>query len=295
MIFALALAMLAAVLNASGDLAQRRATRDQPDELSGSARLMWNLFRRPIWLAGVVASLLGLCVHVVALSLGELAMVQPVLVLELPLAVLGGSLLFGARLTRRDWCAVGMLAVGLALFVFCLSPTGGAPLQVSGGAWAAGLGTIGVVVAVSAVAGWRARADLRAGLLGAAAGIGYGATAVLFAAAGAAPALGAAAGLGSWQAYASIAVGLTSFYLLQNSLNSGLLVATEPGLTLLNPIVAVTWGLVVFGEQARTGPWLIGSVSGAALLVAGTLILVRSPALQGSTAGPRRTGQVQPA
>lgn len=87
----------------------------------------------------------------------------------------------------------------------------------------------------------------------------------------------------TWQTYAAIAVGLVSFYLLQNSLNSGLLVATEPGLTLANPLVAVIWGLVVFGEQARTGPWLIGSVAGAVLLVLGTLLLSRSPVLQAST------------
>ncbi|MDQ4115392.1 MAG: hypothetical protein M3235_00355, partial [Actinomycetota bacterium] len=62
-----------------------------------------------------------------------------------------------------------------------------------------------------------------------------------------------------------------------------LLVATEPGLTLLNPIVSVSWGLLVFGEHARTGAWLVGSVAGAALMITGTLLLVRSPVLRSST------------
>lgn len=134
--------------------------------------------------------------------------------------------------------------------------------------------------------------DLRAGMRGLAAGIGYGATAVLFSAAGATASGGVGPIATTSQTYAAVLVGLGSFYLLQNSLNSGLLVATEPGLTLANPIVAVTWGLVLFGEQARTGPWLVGSVTGGVLLVAGTLVLTRSPVLQ---SGSRDTDQEETA
>ncbi len=42
-------------------------------------------------------------------------------------------------------------------------------------------------------------------------------------------------------------------------------------------------GLVlVFGEHVRTGPWLVGSVAGAVLLAAGTILLSRSPVLESS-------------
>ncbi|MEJ2863575.1 DMT family transporter [Actinomycetospora flava] len=281
----LGLAVVAAILNASGDLLQRRATRDEPDQATGGARMLLDLARHPAWLGGVVASLVGLCVHVVALSLGELATVQPLLVLEMPLAVLGMSRLFGVSLSRRDWVAVGLLTLGLAAFVVFLSPTGGDPTQVSGVQWAVGLGILAVVGAAAALVGLYSGRDLRAGLLGLAAGVGYGAAAVLFSAAGSAASGGITAIATTWQTYAAIVVALFSFYLLQNSLNSGLLVATEPGLTLANPIVAVTWGLLLFGEQARTGAWLIGSVAGGVLLVAGTLLLSRSPVLDAHASG----------
>jgi drug/metabolite transporter (DMT)-like permease len=275
----LGLAVLAAILNASGDLLQRRATRDEPNPRSGHLRLLLDLARRPAWLGGVVASLVGLGVHVVALSTGELATVQPLLVLEMPLAVIGMSRLFGVSLARRDWIAVALLTLGLAAFVFSLSPTGGDPTQVLGTAWAVGLGVLAALVAAATLIGVFSGRDLRAGMLGLAAGLGYGTTAVLFSAASG----GITALATTWQTWTAIAVGLVSFYLLQNSLNSGLLVATEPGLTLANPLVAVTWGLLLFGEQARTGPWLIGSITGGALLIAGTLLLTRSPVLHATS------------
>lgn len=78
----------------------------------------------------------------------------------------------------------------------------------------------------------------------------------------------------------ALATGTVSFYLLQNAMVAGRLVAVEPGLTLANPIVAVTWGLFVFGESGRTGPALVGTLAGGALLVGGVILLARSPVLE---------------
>ena len=133
---AVPLAVLAAVLNAGGDLLQRRAGRDEHDRLS-PWRLMRNVARRSGW-CGLLADVCGLGAHVLALSVGEIATVQPLMVLELPVAVLGAALL-GSRPTRREATAVGLLTVGLAGFVVLLSPTAGAPLGVPGTTWSMGL------------------------------------------------------------------------------------------------------------------------------------------------------------
>lgn len=277
---AILLAAVAATCNAAGDLLQRRSARSETSDLRGSLSLVGRLLRQKAWLAGVVVSLAGLGIHITALSLGELATVQPVLVAELPLAVLGSAFFFGRRLARRDWVAVAALAVGLVLFVVFLQPTGGAPLQVSGPQWALGLGVVVVLMALLVTAGWRAENDLRGGLLSAAAGAGYGLTGVLFSVAGRAlSAVGLAGALTTWRTYAAVAAGSISFYLLQNALVAGKLVAVEPGLTLANPIVAVTWGLVVFGEQARGGA-AVGSAIGGVLLAVGVVLLARSPVLE---------------
>ena len=278
---ALALATLAACANAAGDLFQRASARSESSDLRGSLSLLVRLVRQPRWLAGVVVSLLGLAVHVTALSVGELATVQPVLVAELPLAVVGASYLFGRGLGVRDLLSVAMLAVGLALFIGFLGPSGGDPLRVSGGTWAIAVGTVALLVALLAVAGWRAEHDVRGGLLRAAAGAGYGLTGVFFSVMGkSVDADGFGAAFTTWQTYGALAAGGLSFYLLQNAITAGKLVAVEPGLTLVNPLVAVTWGMLVFGEDVRTGGALVGTAVGGVLLVAGVVLLARSPVLE---------------
>jgi uncharacterized membrane protein len=278
--WSLVFAALAAVCNAGGDLLQRGSARHETSTRDESVRLIGRLLRRPAWLFGLLSSLLGLALHLVALALGEVTTVQPVLVVELPLAVLGAAWFFGRKLTNRDRAAIAVLAVGLALFVFSLSPSGGRRLAVPGGIWAIGLAVVIAAVLGLACWAWRAEGELRAGLLGTAAGMGYGLTGVLFATAGQAASTGGpAAAIVTWQGWAAVCTGGASFYLLQNALAAGSLVAVEPGLTLANPLVAVVWGLVVFGETGRMGFALIGTVAGAVLLVVGVLLLVRSPVL----------------
>jgi drug/metabolite transporter (DMT)-like permease len=69
---------------------------------------------------------------------------------------------------------------------------------------------------------------------------------------------------------------------LQKTLQAGRLVASQPALTLANPVVSIAFGIVVFGEHFRSGTWLILALFGAALIVACTVLLARSPLLQGS-------------
>ena len=54
------------------------------------------------------------------------------------------------------------------------------------------------------------------------------------------------------------------------------LVAAQPGITLLDPLVSLLWGTVVLGESTRTGPILLLAALGALAIVTGVLVLVRS-------------------
>ncbi|MCE3555200.1 DMT family transporter [Pseudonocardia sp. RS11V-5] len=278
---AIGLAAGAGLAAAAGDVLQRSSARHETSDPHESVRLLVRLLRRPRWLLGVLVSLAGLVSHITALSLGRIASVQPLLVTELPLAVLGSALFLGGRLGWRDWAGVVLLAASLGGFVALLDPGGGQPLDVPGSVWAIGAGVLLAVMTGLAVAGWRTGGETRAALLGVASGVGYGLTGALFAGAGRRIAhLGPAAALTTWQTYAAVAAGLVSFYLLQNALAAGSLVAVEPGTTLTNPIVAVVWGVVVFGETTATGARLAGALGCAALIVVGVFVLARSPALQ---------------
>ena len=90
--------------------------------------------------------------------------------------------------------------------------------------------------------------------------------------------------IGSWQAWAALVAAGAAFVLLQNALRAGHLVASQPGITLANPLVAAAWGILVFHEQVRTGWWLFGAALGAVALAGGAVLLSRSPLLAPKTA-----------
>jgi hypothetical protein len=76
-----------------------------------------------------------------------------------------------------------------------------------------------------------------------------------------------------------LVLGPAGFVLLQNALRAGRLVASQPGMTLANPLVAVGWGVTAFGERVNTAGWLVLAGFGAGLMVTSTITLARSPAL----------------
>ncbi|RCW46194.1 hypothetical protein DFQ14_102497 [Halopolyspora algeriensis] len=269
--------IVAALLNASASVLQRRATKDEPESASFSLGMVLDLARRPAWILGILAMITGFVLHGIAISLSRIALVQPLLVSELPFTLILASWMFQARIPRRDWSAIGLQSVGLAAFVGCLAPTGGDP-RVSITTWALGIGATAAGVAVLVVLGYRGRREHRAAALGVATGAAFGLNSALIAGVGAVVSHGGGL-FTTWQTYGVAVLGPVSFFLLQNALQAGNLVASQPGFTLTNPLVSVAWGLAVFGEQARGGLFLVGTVAGAVLIGAGTILLARSQLL----------------
>lgn len=62
-----------------------------PQKQNLSLRLIWSLFREPVWFGGILALIAGFLLQATALSGGELAVVEPVLVLELPATLILAS------------------------------------------------------------------------------------------------------------------------------------------------------------------------------------------------------------
>lgn len=267
--------IVAASLNATASVLQRRATKDEPESAGFSLGLFTDLLRRPVWLLGILSMITGFVLHGVSISLSRISLVQPLLVVELPFTLLLGSWYFGARIPRYEWAAIGMQSFGLAAFVGCLHPTGGDPAGIGGGSWAAGVALTVVGIAVLVGLGYRGRREHRAAMLGVATGAAFGLNSSLIAGVGASVSQGGGV-FTTWQTYGIVVLGPLSFFLLQNALQAGNLVASQPGFTLVNPLVSVFWGLLVFGEQGRGGLFLLGTVAGVVLIAAGTIMLSRS-------------------
>ena len=272
----LVLAVLAAGCNAVSSVMQRKANRAEAMQCDFGVALLLRLLTRPAWLVGLAALITSFLLQATALAIGTLSAVEPVLVLELPLALILGSYVLQHPIRHRDWLVAVVMAAGLALLVAVLDPSGGdaqhisTPLALVAAAATAG----GVVALVLAARSGPERS--RAALYGVAAGSGFGLTASLMKLAVARLSADGPAGLFSaWETYAMVAFGIASLGLVQAALNAGTLVAAQPGITLLDPLVSLLWGTVVIGERTRTGPILLLAALGAAVIVGAALYLAR--------------------
>ena len=283
------LAVLASCANATSSVLQRKANREVPRKQNLSPRLIWSLAHQPTWFGGVLAITAGFLLQAAALGNGQLSVVEPILVLELPATLILASWVFRARLGRREWACVVLMAVALASMLFALSPSGGQTANVRWYAWIIAIG-INLAVGGALVAygrrgpAGRGRTEKvgsarQAAVLGVAAGAVFGLTAALMKGMTGTFADGIAGVLTHWELYGMIATGVLGMFLLQSAMNAGQLIAAQPGLTLTDPIVSILWGVLVFGERVRTGWFVILAVAGALMLAAAVLVLIRSPLL----------------
>ncbi len=285
---AVVLVLLATIGNAMALVLQRKAAQDSARARGIGAGKLRDMVQRPAWLVGTSIFAVAVALQATALSLGSIALVQPVLVMELPFTLLLGWFVLGGALRRREWIAVGIMTVGLVVLLVSLQPSGGDALGAGAGVWVLGtIITLGLLWAMHAV-GRRSGPVGRAAFYGIAAGIGSGFVAVIVKAMTEALAEG---GLGevlaTWQSYLLLLVAPVAFIVLQNALRAGRLLASQPGLILGNPLLASIWGVGLLGEQVNGGAAVVGGLVGAVLLTVGVFVLSRSPLLAAQEGGPR--------
>lgn len=272
----LVLAVLAAACNALSSVMQRKANLAEAKQREFGVALLLHLVARPAWLVGLAALIASFLLQATALATGTLSAVEPILVLELPLTLVLAAYVFRRPIRHRYWLVAAGMAGGLALLVAVLDPSGGDAQHISTPlALVATAGTAGGVVALVLAARSGPRRS-RAALYGVAAGSGFGLTASLMKLAVSRLSADGAAGLFSaWETYAMVVFGIASLGLVQAALNAGTLVAAQPGITLLDPLVSLLWGTVVIGEHTRTGPVLVLAGVGAAAIAGGAVVLAR--------------------
>jgi hypothetical protein len=272
----LLIATAAAGCNAFSSVMQRKANREQPEERRFGASLLLHLVAQPAWLIGMGAMIASFLLQAGALSIGTLSAVEPVLVLELPLTLILSAAILRHPLPPRDWATAAAMAAGLALFIAILAPSGGHAEHVSEPVAAAATAATVVAVTLTAALAHVGPDRFRAALFGAAAGAGFGLTASLMKIAVTRLAdRGVGALLQTWETYGTVAAGLASVVLVQAALHAGTLVAAQPGITLLDPLISLLWGTVVIGETVRTGLALIPAAAGGVLVVVAVIVLSR--------------------
>nr|WP_127357346.1 DMT family transporter [Actinacidiphila soli] len=283
-------ALLAAGSNAMATVLQRRAALDVPLDEGFRLKLVIDLLHRPVWLGGMAAVVAAAGFQALALLNGALAVVQPIFVLELPFALLIAGVVLRRRVTRHGWVAVTCIAAGLGIALAAAAPSNGIDRPTGTGWVLVMVCCVGTMAVLVHVALRRPEGRVRAACFAAAAAIGYALTAALLKDATHAWQTGGAAGFFlAWQTYAFAAVGVCALFLLQNAVQSGPLVASQPALTLGDALVSLSLGVTLFGEGVRTGWWLIPEMAGAALVLYGAVHLARIPLTQALVAPPART------
>ena len=293
-VLSLVLAALAATGNAAGAVLQRKAALLTQDAEFGRGVLR-RLIHMRVWLAGILCMVAAFALHATALDKGQLSAVEPIIALELPLSLLFASWAFQSGLGRLEWASTITMTGGVIVVLTALSPTPGKPTGVSHTTYVlAGSGTAGTVAALCLL-GRIGHGPIRAAALGAAAGTSFGLTASLVKESMSQLSHRGLFGLVStWQTYAAICFGVLGVILVQAALHAGRLVAAQPGITLMDPLVSTLWGVLVFDEQTRGGVYLWIAALGAVAMLASVLVLARSPLLEDNSEDAPRVASPRP-
>ncbi|HLK42669.1 MAG TPA: hypothetical protein VKV34_04955 [Thermoleophilia bacterium] len=117
----LVLALLTAFGSVAGFLYKFRGARGVSDvELRRPIRSTVLLFRSPVYLLGIAIGLSSWLVHVGALALAPISLVQATVAGGLVLLTVSADQLFGIEVTRREWIGVTLTAAGLAALAVTL-------------------------------------------------------------------------------------------------------------------------------------------------------------------------------
>jgi hypothetical protein len=241
-------ALAAALCYSVAATLQHRAARREPTQATLDPRLLVRLIHRPQWLLGGAADLTGAGLHGTALVLGPLALVQPMLVSGLILAVPLEAALDRKRPKRRDLAGVIIGGAGLGTFVVVAEPRPG-PLSPEYASLIGVSAMVGLLVAILVSVAARAKGGWRATVLGIAAGAGYALAATLAKACLDRLTDDGWGLLFDWRLYALGIVGLCSIVLNQNAFQAGTLAGPLTGIVLTDPMVSIVIGLTAYHER----------------------------------------------
>lgn len=274
------LALAAGAGNAAGNVLQRKASLLQASQDAFSLRLLLDLVRRPVWLGGFGSMVASFLLQAAALSVGELSVVEPFVAMELPLTLLLASVVFRARLGLREWLNFALMTAGLIILVTALAPHGGNAEATSDLTYAVAGGATAATIALYYLAARRGSVLWRTTMLGLASGTSFGLTATMIKeTVDRLTTNGVVAILVTWQTYTAVGFGILGVVTVQNALHIGPLFAAQPGFTLMDPLVALLWGIMVFGEVVRGGWFAVVAVIGFLAIVGAVIQLSRSALL----------------
>jgi drug/metabolite transporter (DMT)-like permease len=271
--------LAAAVMFGLSDVVEQRSTHEVPERRALSPRLLVDLAKRPLWLAAIVVNILGNVLQIVALHLGALALVQPILVCDLIFASVFAAVLARRPPDRVMSTGVICCAAGVAGFLAIARPGGGhktvsftavLPLAVA----------FAAVVAGCLIAAYRGPRQIRPLWLALACGIDFGVNAFLLKLIPNTLPAGFSDPLQQWPLYAAVIIGPAGFLLSQNAFQAGTMIAPVLAIiTAVDPLISIGVAHAWLGETIASSPLaLAGEVTSLIVMTGGIYVLAhRAP------------------
>jgi len=233
---------------------QHRSAGQAPATARDSFGVLRFVVTQPPWLLGIAIGAVAFILHALALKLGAIAVVQPIMIAGVVLAVPVRTALDRSLPSRRELGSVLVTAVGLATFLVVANPVPSTDPPDRNAALLGTLLCLGVAAAVSKLSARVAHPRTRALLLGIAAGILFGLVAAL---------LKLVVGelgdspvdlLASWPLYALVGAGVCGMAINQRAYQIAPLSMSMPVLNIVDVLVAIGLGAWAFGEPPAHGP-----------------------------------------
>jgi hypothetical protein len=244
-------------------------------------RAFWGLLRHPSWLFGALQGTVGAALHVVALALAPITLVQPIGVIAVPVTVVASALRTRRPPSRSQVLGSVLSVVGVAVLTVLLLAPKAEPVVLP--SWVVVAVTVLVLVGISVLATVTRGAGspvLRCIALATAAAVLFGLNSILIRMVGHVLSTGSIAG--AWPVLLAAVLGLglslpTGLWAMQTAYLSGSPHVVICCLTLVDPISAVIGGHLLLQDGVDiTGLRLGGAVFSAVVAAAGVLLLSRN-------------------
>src|SRR5215469_16539778 len=268
-------ALLAALSNAVNEATQHVASTAAPSR--SGWQLVVYLFRNPLWLLGWAALAAAFIFQALALSQGQISVVQPLLATELVFMLLLRRVWIHQSIRLVTWAAAALTCVGLTVFIAAGQPGGGEPTPTSQHWFAAGLACCAAAAVLSVLARWGSP-SLRAALYGSASAVMWALVATFIkATTDTITEFGVAGMFAHWPVYALAAGSVAALFLMQAALHVEQLRASQPFIVIIDPIVSIALSVWLFAEHfSADGAVLAIAAIGFAVMCAGVVLLTQT-------------------
>jgi len=273
----IAVTVIAAMLLGFGFVLQQHAAAKLPASYL-HLRLIAQLLRQRIWLAGVGVMIVGQALSAWGLGHLSLTVSEPLLATNLIFALLLAAPISGEIPRRTELGGAVLLCLGVGALSASRSVRALSESFGSFSHWPAAA-IIAAVAAGLAIAGRNGPARLRATLTGAGGGLLLGiADALTRRSIEIIDGHGVATLLTTWPGYAAICTAAVALWLVESAFSAGHLHASLPAITAAEPLAGIALGVLVFGDRVHVTPWLLAlQAAGVAAMIGGTVLVARAP------------------